>query len=149
RHALVVRDAGGPSHGDATTRGHTCGGRLASQVAGAAAAPLARHANTRCASRRAAKQGKRAGVAVEECRTADPADLAIAEEPADRHVSEVFPEQPAIVIRLAKQMFAAAQTREQQRTVTATAARGAMAFEQPDQVLGRRPGVAQEEPDDL
>ena len=44
-------------------------------------------------------------------------DLPVAEEPADRDVPDVIAEQPAVVIRLAEQVLAAAQAREQQRAV--------------------------------
>src|SRR5262249_27669180 len=97
----------------------------------------------------ATEQRKRAGVPVEERGPSDLADLAIAEEPADRDVAHMLLEQPAVVVGLAEQVRAAPQTREQQRAVALALSARAIRLEQTDEILGRRAGIAQQEPDDL
>src|SRR5687768_3245879 len=61
-----------------------------------------------------AKETKRARITVKERRRADGADLAVAEETAERRLRETFGEQSAIVVRPSVEMFAASEAGEEE-----------------------------------
>src|SRR5260370_35189014 len=90
-----------------------------------------------------------ARVAVQEGRAADGADLAVAEEAAERDLAQLLAEEVRVVVGPAEEMRTPAQAGEEQRSGGSHTHRRAIALEQLGQVLGRGAGVAQEELRDL
>src|SRR5690606_18308268 len=94
-----------------------------------------------------AEDRDRARGAVQEAAIADEADLAVAEEAAERERAQVAAQRLAVVIRDAVEPGAAPEAREEQRAArrAARARRGAVAGEPLLEVLGRGARVAQVE----
>src|ERR1700682_200884 len=90
-----------------------------------------------------------ARVAVQEGRAADWADLAVAEEAAERDLAQLLAEEVRVVVGPAKEMRTPAQAGKEERSGGSHTHRRAVALEQPGQVLGRGAGVTQEELRDL